>query len=72
MSVDEGHVIEDVTCVGETAKAIQITTVDGPDGQTMLWVPKSQIHDNSQVYKNGQEGDICVSSWWARQKGFLE
>lgn len=39
-----------------------------------LWVPKSQVHDDSEVY-DGMEGDKCgelkVTWFWADKKGFV-
>lgn len=57
------HTIEDVTCDKETEKAILCVLDDG----STLWVPKSQIHDDSEVYKPGTDGDLIVSDWWAQQ-----
>lgn len=29
------------------------------------WIPRSQIHDDSEVYEEGHEGDLVVSEWFA-------
>ena len=34
-----------------------------------LWIPKSQISDNSEVYKNGHSGSLIVSPWYAEKNG---
>lgn len=34
------------------------------------WIPKSQIHDDSEVWKKGQEGDLVIHYWYARKLGF--
>lgn len=31
------------------------------------WVPKSVIHDDSEVWQTKQEGDLIVHAWWARK-----
>jgi hypothetical protein len=54
-------------CTHETDLAIKCT-VDDMDEP--VWIPKSQIHDNSEVYKKGHEGDLIVTSWLAKQQGW--
>lgn len=39
------------------------------DGET--WIPKSVIHDDSEVYKDGQNGDVVVKKWWAEKQGLV-
>jgi hypothetical protein len=34
-----------------------------------VWVPQSQITDDSEVYAANQTGTLVVRGWWARQKG---
>lgn len=35
------------------------------------WVPKSVIHDDSEVYDGGDgEGDLVVETWWAEKEGW--
>jgi oxalate decarboxylase/phosphoglucose isomerase-like protein (cupin superfamily) len=51
----------------ETEKAILVEI----EGEKM-WVPKSQIHDDSEVYsKEHGDGDLVVTEWWATQKGLV-
>jgi hypothetical protein len=33
------------------------------------WFPKSQIHDDSEVWREGQEGELVVTEWFAEQRG---
>lgn len=58
---------EDAEVVHATPKAI-LVEVEGEE----LWVPKSVIHDDSEVY--GQTapgpGDLLVKEWWAAERGF--
>lgn len=46
--------------------------VDSPDyGQ--VWVPYSQIHDDSTLYEKceeGDEGEVVVSTWLAGERGW--
>jgi hypothetical protein len=57
---------DDVAAVGETDKALCCLI----ESETH-WVPKSQIHDNSEIYKKGHEGRLVVSRWFAEQKGWV-
>ncbi len=49
----------------QSDKAI-LVTVKGKK----VWIPKSEIHDDSEVYsvKNGT-GTLIISEWIAKQKG---
>ena len=58
--------VGDAVVLRETAKAV-LVEVDG--GQT--WIPKSCIHDDSEVWntENG-EGELVVKAWFARKEGW--
>jgi hypothetical protein len=60
--------IDDAICVGETALAIcvEAQSIDG-----MAWVPKSQVHDDSEVYSEDDEGTLIVTAWFAEKQGWL-
>lgn len=60
MSVD----IRDVVCEAETDKAI-LVSIECED----YWIPKSQIDDDSEVYKKGTEGTLIISDWFAKKAG---
>lgn len=35
------------------------------------WVPRSVVHDDSEVWKAGQpEGELVVNEWWAEKRGW--
>ena len=35
-----------------------------------VWVPHSQVHDDSEVYdKENTEGELVVSAWFAEKEG---
>lgn len=55
----------DATCLAETDKAIKVKLDDEE-----FWVPKSVVHDDSEVYslKNGA-GSLVVKQWWAVKNG---
>ena len=57
----------DATCLAETEKAIKVKLEDADEE---FWVPKSVVHDDSEVYsmKNGS-GSLVVKQWWAEKNG---
>jgi hypothetical protein len=55
----------DAVAIAETDKAL-LVEIDGDE----KWVPKSVIHDNSEVWKKGDEGTIVVEGWWGRAEGW--
>ena len=57
---------ENVEALRDTKKAL-LCKIDGQE----LWVPKSQIHDDSEVWEVGHEGKLVVTEWWAMQKGLV-
>lgn len=67
MSKDEGVHIGDGTCVKETDKAILVESDDIRGGK--IWIPKSQVHDDSEVFEDGHEGKIVVTKWFATKEG---
>jgi hypothetical protein len=58
-----------VRVIKETPKAI-LVKFDGADiFDEPEWFPKSQIHDDSEVWREGQEGELIVTEWFAEQRG---
>ena len=51
----------------QTDKAICVLS----DEYGEQWIPKSQIHDDSEIWKEGQEGELVVTEWYAKQKGWV-
>lgn len=56
---------EDAWCKRETAKALLVFIPDHGE----KWIPKSQVHDDSEVYQDGDRGKIVVSAWFAEKEG---
>ena len=48
-------------CIKETKGALLVQFRDGEE----KWIPKSVIHDDSEVYKLDTDGDVVVQEWWA-------
>lgn len=57
---------EDVVCKKATDKAL-LVSINGDD----YWVPQSQVDDDSEVYREGDSGELVVSEWWAEKEGLL-
>lgn len=56
----------DATALRSTDKAL-LVEVDGEE----LWIPHSQIDDDSEVYREGDAGQLVISEWIAKQKGLV-
>lgn len=51
----------------DTGPALLCATKEHGD----VWVPKSQIHDDSETYKSGTNGTLIVTQWFAEQRGWV-
>jgi hypothetical protein len=60
----EPHTLGDGKVARETEKALLIRIDDKE-----IWVPKSVIHDDSEVFDMGDncEGTVVVHRWWAEK-----
>jgi hypothetical protein len=65
-AADEGADFPDTECIRESGKAILVTR-----GRREMWVPKSVIHDDSEVYEDGHHGTLVLQTWWAEKEGLL-
>jgi hypothetical protein len=36
------------------------------------WIPNSMIHDDSEVFAPGNEGNVVVNGWWADKEGLSD
>lgn len=48
----------------ETDKAIQIRTDEGD----MAWIPKSLVDDKSEIWREGDEGELAIPIGIAEEK----
>jgi hypothetical protein len=66
MSKTERHKLVEVdscVCSMATAKAILVVC-----GGEEAWIPASQVHEDSEVYKPGTEGTLVIPRWVAEMK----
>jgi hypothetical protein len=61
--------IEDCEIVKSTGKAI---LVESPNLEEPLWIPNSQVHDDSEIWKQGETGTLTITEWWANKEGLLD
>jgi len=62
---------DDVICDAETDKALHIEDANGTSPWDM-WVPKSVIDDDSEVWRKGQRGRLVVAAWWGLKNDLFE
>jgi hypothetical protein len=56
------------------SKAIKATRTDvlvEVDGK-QRWVPQRWIHDDSEIWRAGDEGVLVVEEWWVEENGWLD
>ena len=51
----------------ETDKALLIRFSNDQE----LWIPQSQLHEDSEVFEMGHAGDLIISRWIAELKELL-
>lgn len=75
-----GYDIEDVEVLAESkngksllvsAECEEFEKDDSHRERNKCWVPKTQITEDSEVYKMGTSGTLIVTEWLARKKGWL-
>lgn len=70
---DDLTTFEGVTCIAESSLAIYCRMPR--DGQTpkYAWVPKSVVHDDSEVFDAAQNssGKLVVAGWFALKEGLI-
>jgi hypothetical protein len=57
---------EGVRALKQTENAL-LCLIDGEK----IWIPQSQISDDSEVWKEGDEGTLVITEWLAIQKGLV-
>lgn len=62
--------IEDAEVIRATERAL---LVRAPELDDAVWIPLSQVHDDSEVWDDGENsgpGLLVVSAWFAEQRGW--
>ena len=58
--------IDDVTVEAETDLALLCSVEDKKH-----WIPKSVVHEDSEVQSEGDSGTIVIMRWFAEEQGFV-
>lgn len=66
--MSEGADVGQAVVLKESDKALLVQIIDLEEE---IWVPKSQIHDDSEVFKSDQSGKLVVTTWFANKQGWL-
>ena len=53
------------TALKETDNGGLLVDVDGEE----VWIPRQAIDDKSEVYREGDEGELVIEHWSAERKG---
>jgi len=60
--------IENAKAVAQTDAALLIESTELEES---TWFPQSQITDDSEVWKKGDEGTLIITDWIAEKKGLI-
>ncbi len=53
--------------IRHTSKALLVTD----DDCDPFWIPQSVIHENSEVWKLGNQGELIIKQWFAEKQGWV-
>jgi len=67
MSKEDTYWMECTQVKKDTGKALLCVTKEHGE----VWVPHSQIHDDSETYKEGTSGTLGVTEWFAKKEGWI-
>jgi len=59
----EDVTIDGVVSIGESANAVLCQI-----GKRQIWIPKSQITDDSEVFADDQSGKLVITAWLAERE----
>ena len=60
-----------VKCLYATDRALQVVSVASDCILGKMWIPKSVVHDDSEVYLENHEGEMVVEQWFAEKQGWI-
>jgi hypothetical protein len=63
-----GFKIDDCKIIKETERAVLVKSDELPDGE--MWIPQSQVHEDSEVWCEGDEGPMIITEWFAKKEGY--
>lgn len=60
----------DCKIVHDTHDAI-LVLIPEVDDEEPQWVPQSQVHSDSEIWRKGDSGTLKVTQWFAEQKEWV-
>lgn len=68
---DGAAIIDRAECISETRAALLVRFADPPRSTVTIWIPKSVVHDDSEVFDAGRNarGRLVLLAWWAEREG---
>ena len=60
--------IENCRVIRDTGKTILVDI----GGELEKWIPQSVVDDDSDIWQEGDEGDLVVKAWFAEKEGLDE
>jgi hypothetical protein len=55
-------------CIAKSRTGLALRVILDSDGKA-YWIPISVIHDDSEAFDVGHEGDLIVNEWYAEKEG---
>lgn len=65
---DDAVYFEGARCIAETDQAIKVRIFQR-GGSREVWIPKSQVHADSEIAGKLDEGRLAVTGWFAAKEG---
>lgn len=62
---DKLHRVADARVLRETERGGLLVDCDGLE----VWIPRSQVDDKSEVWREGDEGELVIPLWLAEDRG---
>lgn len=66
---EDGVVFDDAQATRGTERALLCRLTTDRGERREVWVPRSQITDDSEVFEVGDDGKLVVKSWFAEREG---
>lgn len=70
---DEGFDVGEVICVHTIPTSLKFRMLEDMPYMkkgTEFWIPHDHVHEDSDVYKVGDRGQLKISSWLAKERGW--
>lgn len=62
------HTIKNAMIIKDSGLAV---LVRAPSLKRDIWVPQSCVHEDSEIYRDGEVGTIGIKESWAEKEGLI-